>query len=160
MPPCGTPDTSFIEFEIDVPIFTLWLRPVRKVTNHLQVFCPIRRFLVSHKIRMGTRCHKLQIDPTVRYQFSAYYLSSESILVALRIVQSLWIFLNEIHVGFLAGVHVFPCSVLLDHTLFFLRLLMPLTCNSQVCSFLFWLGLLFSVLGLLGPLSTLKEIHH
>ena len=39
MPPCGTPDTSFIEFEIDVPIFTLWLRPVRKDTNHhLQVF--------------------------------------------------------------------------------------------------------------------------
>jgi hypothetical protein len=25
MPPCGTPDTSFIDFEIDVPIFTLWL---------------------------------------------------------------------------------------------------------------------------------------
>ncbi len=36
MPLCGTPDTSFIDFEIDVPIFTLWLRPVRKDTNHLQ----------------------------------------------------------------------------------------------------------------------------
>ncbi len=36
MPPCGTPDTSFIDFEIDVPIFTLWLQPVRKDTN--QVF--------------------------------------------------------------------------------------------------------------------------
>jgi hypothetical protein len=35
----------------------------------------------------------------------------------LTIVPSLWIFLSKIHVGFLAGVHVFPCSVLLDHTL-------------------------------------------
>jgi len=33
MPPCGTPDTSFIDFEIDVPIFTLWLQPVRKDTK-------------------------------------------------------------------------------------------------------------------------------
>ncbi len=38
MPPCGTPDTSFIDFEIDAPIFTLWLQPVRKDTNHWQVF--------------------------------------------------------------------------------------------------------------------------
>jgi len=30
MPPCGTPDTSFIDFEIDVPIFTLWLQPRKK----------------------------------------------------------------------------------------------------------------------------------
>ena len=100
---------------------------------------------------MGTRCHMLQIDPTVRYQFSAYSLSSQSIFVALTIVPSLWIFLSKIHVGFLVGgVHVFPCSVLLGHTLFFLRLLMPLTGNSQVCSFLFWLGLLFS-LSILRP---------
>ena len=151
MPPCGTPDTNFIELEIDVPIFTLWLRPVRKDTNHLQVFLSNPQiFSFSKKTRMGTRCHKLQIDPTVRYQFSAYSLSSESILVALRIVQSLWIFLNEIHVGFLSGVHVFPCSVLLDHTLLFLRLLMPLTGNLQVYSFLFWLGLLFQYWGYQG----------
>ncbi len=38
MPPCGTPDTNFIDLEIDVPIFTLWLRPVKKDTNHLQDF--------------------------------------------------------------------------------------------------------------------------
>jgi hypothetical protein len=53
----------------------------------------------------------LQIDPIVRYQFSAYSLSSEFTLVALMIVRSLWISLTKIHVGFLAGVHVFPCSV-------------------------------------------------
>ena len=38
MPPWGTPDISFTDSEIDVPIFTRWLPPVRKDKNHLHEF--------------------------------------------------------------------------------------------------------------------------
>ncbi len=150
MPPCGTPDTSFIDLEIE--IFTLWLRPVRKDTNHLQQFGQIHIFLFSHKIRMGTRCHKLQIDPTVFSLFSEFSIHScciddSAVIVDLFEQNPCWFSDRS------------PCSYLITHYFF-----QDFWCHWQAAHrsvvFFFWLGLLFSVLGLLGPLSTLKEIHH
>jgi len=38
MPPWGTPDIHFTDSEIAVPIFTHWLRPVKKDMNQLYAF--------------------------------------------------------------------------------------------------------------------------